>query len=108
MADRDLRAFTYYRVAELMHGHNDPQKLPLYYCAVACFRRGLSLSSHPQRANAGRAPCVIFLPGADAFLEQNFFRGVQWLTSLPTASVNHSVGPGLASANARSCRVSHS
>jgi dipeptidyl aminopeptidase/acylaminoacyl peptidase len=28
-----------------------------------------------------RPPCVIFLSGADALPEQNFFRGVQWLTS---------------------------
>lgn len=108
-----LRAFTYYRVAELMRGPDDPQKLPLYHRAVGCFRRGLSLSSHryepaaiaygghrlegyffhPQRANAGRVPCVIFLSGADALPEQNFFRGVQWLTSRGLACLIFN-GPG--------------
>ncbi len=93
-----LRAFTYFRVAELMRGYDDPQKLPLYRRAIECFRRGLSTSHHAHeavsfpydghrlegyffRARAERGPCVIFLSGADALPEQNFFRGAQWLTS---------------------------
>jgi dipeptidyl aminopeptidase/acylaminoacyl peptidase len=108
-----LRAFTYYRVAELMRGHDDPQKLPLYHRAIASFKRGLSLSAHryepiaiaydghrlegyffpPQSANDGRAPCVIFLSGADALPEQNFFRGVQWLTARGLACLIFN-GPG--------------
>lgn len=114
-----LRAFTYYRVAELMRSHDDPQKIPLYHRAIASFKRGISLSAHPyesvtvaydghrlegyffrpQSANAGRlardgqVPCVIFLSGADALPEQNFFRGVQWLTARGLACLIFN-GPG--------------
>lgn len=93
-----LRAFTYFRVAELMRGPDDPQKVVLYRRAIDCFRRGLALSRHRHEAvsfpydghrlegyffgvEKERAPCVVFLSGADALPEQNFFRGVQWLTS---------------------------
>ena len=93
-----LRAFTYIRVAELMRRPDDPQKVELYRRALGCFRRGLASSRHRYeqvsfpydnqrlegyffRAEAERAPCVVFLSGADALPEQNFFRGAQWLTS---------------------------
>jgi dipeptidyl aminopeptidase/acylaminoacyl peptidase len=93
-----LRAFTYFRVAELMLGPDDPQKLALYRCAIDCFRLGLALSRHRHEAvsfpydgqrlegyffpsEKEHAPCVVFLSGADALPEQNFFRGAQWLTS---------------------------
>ncbi len=45
-----LRAFTYFRVAELMRGPDDPQKLALYRRAIDCFRRGLALSRHRHEA----------------------------------------------------------
>lgn len=97
-AESYLRAFTYFRVAELMRRPDDPQKLPLYHRAIDCFRRGLAASRHRHEAvsfpydgerlegyffpaHAERAPCVVFLSGADALPEQNFFRGAQWLTS---------------------------
>jgi dipeptidyl aminopeptidase/acylaminoacyl peptidase len=93
-----LRAFTYFRVAELMRRPDDPQKLELYRRAIDCFLRGLAASRHRHetvsfpydghrlegyffRAAEERAPCVIFLSGADALPEQNFFRGAQWLLS---------------------------
>jgi len=108
-----FRAFTYYRVAELMRGPDDPQKLSLYHRAIACFRHGLSRSAHryepaaiawdghrldgyyfhPKVEVGGRVPCVIFLSGADALPEQNFFRGVQWLTSRGLACLIFN-GPG--------------
>ena len=97
-AESYLRAFTYFRVAELMRRPDDPQKIPLYRRAIDCFRRGLAASHHRYEAvsfpydghrlegyflpaRAERAPCVIFLSGADALPEQNFFRGAQWLTA---------------------------
>jgi dipeptidyl aminopeptidase/acylaminoacyl peptidase len=97
-AESYLRAFTYFRVAELMRRPDDPQKIPLYRRSIDCFRRGLAASHHRHEAvsfpydghrlegyffpaRAERAPCVIFLSGADALPEQNFFRGAQWLTS---------------------------
>jgi dipeptidyl aminopeptidase/acylaminoacyl peptidase len=76
------------------------RKVELYRRAVDCFRRGLAASHHrheavsfrygghrlegyffPARGAAQRTPCVVFLSGADALPEQNFFRGAQWLTS---------------------------
>lgn len=118
-SEAHLRAFTYFRVAELMRRYEDPQKIPLYRRAIDSFKRGLALSAHrheavsigfdgqrlegwffaPQAASAtrlardGRTPCVIFLSGADALPEQNFFRGVQWLTSRGLACLVFS-GPG--------------
>jgi dipeptidyl aminopeptidase/acylaminoacyl peptidase len=97
-AESCLRAFTYFRVAELMRPPDDPLKIELYRRAIDCFRRGLAASRHRHEAASfpydghrlegwffpageGRAPCVIFLSGADALPEQNFFRGAQWLTS---------------------------
>ena len=100
VAESYLRAFTYFRVAELKCRPEDPRKLELYHRAIDCFRRGLAASHHrheavsfpygnhrlegyffPARGTAERAPCVVFLSGADALPEQNFFRGAQWLTS---------------------------
>lgn len=97
-SDAYLRAFTYFRAAELMQRPDDPRKLVLYRRTIDCFRRGLALSAHRHDAVSipfdghrlegyffpapgERPPCVIFLSGADALPEQNFFRGVQWLTS---------------------------
>lgn len=99
-AEAYLRAFTCFRAAELMRRPDDPQKVELYRRAIDCFRRGLAASHHhheavsfpydgyrlegyffPARGATGRAPCVVFLSGADALPEQNFFRGAQWLTS---------------------------
>ena len=97
-AESYLRAFTYFRAAELMRRPDDAQKLPLYQRAIDCFRRGLAASRHRHEAvsfpydgerlegyffpaQAERAPCVVFLSGADALPEQNFFRGAQWLTA---------------------------
>lgn len=99
-AESYLRAFTYFRAAELMRRPDDPHKVELYRRAIDCFRRGLAASHHrheavsfpygghrlegyffPAQGAAGRGPCVVFLSGADALPEQNFFRGAQWLTS---------------------------
>jgi dipeptidyl aminopeptidase/acylaminoacyl peptidase len=97
-AESYLRAFTYFRVAELMRWPDDPQKIELYRRSIDCFRHGLTASHHRYEAvsfpfdghrlegyffpaREERAPCVIFLSGADALPEQNFFRGAQWLTS---------------------------
>jgi dipeptidyl aminopeptidase/acylaminoacyl peptidase len=97
-AESYFRAFTYFRVAELMRRPDDPQKIELYRRVIDCFRRGLAASHHRHDAvsfpydgerlegyffpaQAERAPCVVFLSGADALPEQNFFRGAQWLTS---------------------------
>lgn len=97
-----LRAFTYYRSAERVLPGDDKRKIPLYHKAVACFRKGLDLSSHPHeyvtvpfdgkkldaifyapRGGLARtpAPCVLFLSGADALPEENFFRSVQQITA---------------------------
>jgi dipeptidyl aminopeptidase/acylaminoacyl peptidase len=118
-SESHLRAFTYLRVAELMRRYEDAEKIPLYRRAMDSFRRGLALSAHrhepvsfdfdgkrlegwffpPQAAAAGqlarggRTPCVIYLSGADALPEQNFFRGVQWLTSRGLACLLFN-GPG--------------
>ena len=114
-SDAYLRAFTYFRAAELMVAPADPQKLDLYRQTIDCFRHGLSLSMHRNEAvtiawrghqlegtlfkppagmtERDRWPCVIFLSGADALPEQNFFRGVQWLTSRGLACLVFN-GPG--------------
>ena len=114
-SDAYLRAFTYFRAAELMVAPTDPQKLELYRQTIDCFREGLSLSAHRHEAvciawqghqlegtlfkppagvaDRDRWPCVIFLSGADAVPEQNFFRGVQWLMSRGLACLIFN-GPG--------------
>ena len=75
----------------------------MYRNAVACFRTGLELSSHPHEyvlipfdgknsegiyygprkssGIEGLPPCIIFLSGADALPEENFFRSVQQITA---------------------------
>jgi dipeptidyl aminopeptidase/acylaminoacyl peptidase len=97
-----FRAFTYYRSAERVLAGTDKRKIPMYRKAVACFRTALELSSHPHeyvsipfdgrklegiyygpRKSSGieLPPCVIFLSGADALPEENFFRSVQHITA---------------------------
>ena len=113
-SDSYCRAFTYFRAAELMLPPTDSRKAELYRQAIACFRAGISHSRHrheqvsipwdghqldgtlfkPQSGDlAAPPPCVIFLSGADALPEQNFFRGVQWLTSRGLACLIFN-GPG--------------
>jgi hypothetical protein len=108
------RAFTYYRSAERVLGGDDPRKLPFYHKAVACFRQGLALSSHSheriavpfdgqkldgyfyparERIRHTPTPCVIFLAGADALPEENFFRSVQQITARGSACLVFN-GPG--------------
>ena len=110
-----LRAFTYFRAAELMLPPTDPRKAALYQETIACFRLGIIPSHHSSEPvsieweghqlagtifkphttgdDTGPPPCVIFLSGADALPEQNFFRGVQWLTSRGLACLIFN-GPG--------------
>ncbi|MDA0261095.1 MAG: alpha/beta hydrolase, partial [Proteobacteria bacterium] len=109
-----LRAFTYFRSAELMLPPAHPRKAELYQQTITCFRTGLTSSSiphefvtvpweghslsgtlfTPQGSEPGRRlPCVIFLSGADALPEQNYFRGVQWLTARGLACLIFN-GPG--------------
>lgn len=97
-----FRAFTYYRSAERVLRGSDPRKLPLYHKAIECFGKGMKFSTHrheriqipfdgamlegyffPTVSNVGKAlpPCVVFLSGADALPEENFFRGVQHITA---------------------------
>lgn len=98
-----FRAFTYYRSAERVLRGSDSRKIPMYHKAVACFRQALDLSPHPHEyvkvpfqgkeldaiyyaprkvVNAGsKPPCVLFLSGADALPEENFFRSVQQITA---------------------------
>lgn len=118
-SDALMRAFGYYRSAEWVLDGDDDRKLPLYERAVACFRRALDLGGHRYeqisipwegRRLAGYlfpaepvpddpaggvspAPCIVFLSGADALPEENFFRGVRHITSrgCACALVN---GPG--------------
>ena len=109
-----FRAFTYFRSAERVLAGDDARKLPLYHKAVACFRQGLDLSSHPheriavpfegkkldgyfyparERIRRTPTPCVIFLAGADALPEENFFRSVQQITARGSACLVFN-GPG--------------
>ena len=109
-----LRAFTYFRSAELMIAHTYPHKAVLYQKAIDCFRQGMSRSVHPyepvsiawgehqlegtlfkpqEHDDSAILPCVIYLSGADALPEQNFFRGVRWLTSRGLACLIFN-GPG--------------
>ena len=96
-----LRAFTYFRCAELMLPPTDPRKAALYDQTISCFPLGLNYAGYlyeaisipwegrqlagwlfkPAENEGVSTPCVIFLSGADALPEQNFFRGVQWLTA---------------------------
>ena len=109
-----FHAFTYFRTAESALPAQDARKLSLYRQAIACFERGLAASRHPfeavsiayeghrlagyffppeARAAAGPAPCVIFLSGADALPEENFFRGVRVITARGAACLVFN-GPG--------------
>jgi len=99
-SDAHLRAFTYFRVAELMCRYGEPQKIPLYRRALDSFRRGLSLSAHRHEpvsiAFDGYAMEGWFFPpqaAAEALPEQNFFRGAQWLTARGLACLVFN-GPG--------------
>jgi dipeptidyl aminopeptidase/acylaminoacyl peptidase len=75
----------------------------MYHKAIGCFRQALDLSNHPheyvkvpfegkeleaiyyapRKVTKGHAkpPCVLFLSGADALPEENFFRSVQQITA---------------------------
>lgn len=52
-----------------------------------------TLFKPPSRDQTVPPPRVIFLSGADALPEQNFFRGVQWLTARGLACLIFN-GPG--------------
>jgi len=113
-SDAYLRAFTCFRSAERTLAGDDPRKLATYRRAIACFEPGLALSLHPHawievpfeghrlrglffppRARVKREPppCVLFLSGADALPEENFFRGVQYVTARGAACLVFN-GPG--------------
>jgi dienelactone hydrolase len=109
-----FRAFTYFRSSErVLHG-GDARKPPMYQRAMHCWREGIALSLHPhanvmvpfeghelegwlflprQRVRATPPPCVLFLAGADALPEENFFRGVQYVTNRGAACFVFN-GPG--------------
>ena len=113
-SDHFLRAFTYYRSAErVLHG-GDPRKLLLFKKAMGCWHKGIDLSVHPHepitvpfeghdlagwlfhprhRITRNPPPCVLFLSGADALPEENFFRGVQYVTARGAACFVFN-GPG--------------
>ena len=97
-----FRAFTYFRIAELRLASDDPRKLATYQRAMACWRRGITLSTVPHESvelpfdghrlqawffpacdhvKRRPTPCVIYLAGADVLPESNFFRGVQYITA---------------------------
>ncbi|MSP89243.1 MAG: alpha/beta hydrolase [Alphaproteobacteria bacterium] len=109
-----LRAFSYYRAAELRLPGKDARKLPMYYRAIACWQAGITRSPQPHedvkiafdgielaghffapRARIFRdpPPCIVFLSGADALPEENFFRGVQYITARGVACLVFN-GPG--------------
>jgi hypothetical protein len=56
-SDAHLRAFTYFRVAELMCRYGEPQKIPLYRRALDSFRNGMSLSAHRHEPVSGTSRC---------------------------------------------------
>lgn len=97
-----FRAFTAFRSAERALAGSDARKLPMYRRAMASWHRGIALSEHRheqveipfegaslsgwffparQRIKRDPAPCILFLSGADALPEENFFRGVQYVTA---------------------------
>lgn len=109
-----FRAFMYYRLAELRLNSTDERKLPTYRKSIACFEKGIALSTHPHEAIAvpydghqlagyffaprariskQPSPCVIFLAGADQLPEGNLFRGVQYITARGSACLIFN-GPG--------------
>jgi dienelactone hydrolase len=109
-----FRAFTYFRSSERVLQGDDARKPPMYQRAMDCWRKGIALSLHPhanvmvpfeghelegwlflprQRMRATLPPCVLFLAGADALPEENFFRGVQYVTNRGAACFVFN-GPG--------------
>ncbi|MSP89245.1 MAG: alpha/beta hydrolase [Alphaproteobacteria bacterium] len=109
-----LRAFTYYRIAELRLAPDDPRKLATYQKAMECWRRGMALSVYPHESvdlpyeghklqawffpptggpRRAKPPCVVFLAGADVLPESNFFRGARHLTARGMACLVFN-GPG--------------
>jgi dipeptidyl aminopeptidase/acylaminoacyl peptidase len=105
-SDFYFRAFTAFRASERGVAGSDPRKIEVYERAMACWERGLSLSVHPfermsvpfegveldawyfpprHRVKSELPPCVMFLSGADALPEENFFRGVQYFTARGSA-----------------------
>ena len=91
----------------------EPRKAALYDQTIACFPLGLNHAGYryeavsipwegrqlagwlfkPSKSEGALTPCVVFLSGADALPEQNFFRGVQWLTARGLACLLFN-GPG--------------
>ena len=117
-SDHFYRAFTAFRSAERVLAGTDPRKLASYRRAMRCWRRGMALSVHPHehvevlldghrldgwffaprhRIKREPAPCIVFLSGADALPEENFFRGVQYVTARGAACFVFN-GPGQGSA----------
>lgn len=101
-SDHYFRAFTGFRAAERGVSAADSRKRAVYERAMACWDKGLALSTHPHermrvpfdgqmldawffpprhRIKREPPPCVMFLSGADALPEENFFRGVQYITA---------------------------
>lgn len=117
-SDHYFRAFTGFRSAERAAKGDDPEKLALYKRAMRCWHRGIGLSVHPHeqvsipfeghrldgwffpprhRITRDPPPCILFLSGADALPEENFFRGVQYVTARGAACFVFN-GPGQGSA----------
>jgi dienelactone hydrolase len=109
-----FRAFTAFRSAERALAGEDSRKLPMYRRSMACWHRGMALSEHPHlrvevpfegkildgwffpprhRIKRDPPPCIMFLSGADALPEENFFRGVQYVTNRGAACFVFN-GPG--------------
>ena len=109
-----FRAFTYFRSAERILPGSDERKPAFYRTAMSCYGNGMRLSEHtcqniefPYESHrlAGLffpprlpikdhpPPCVIFLSGADALPEENFFRGIQYVTARGAACLVFN-GPG--------------
>jgi dipeptidyl aminopeptidase/acylaminoacyl peptidase len=109
-----FRAFTYLRVSERGLLGQEERKRAIYERAMACWRKGMSLSVHPHervvvpfegkelegwffaprhRIRSTPPPCVLFLSGADALPEENFFRGIQYVTARGAACFVFN-GPG--------------
>jgi dipeptidyl aminopeptidase/acylaminoacyl peptidase len=109
-----FRAFMYYRLAELRLPHTDARKIPTYRKSIACYEKGIALSTYPHeaikvpydghelagyffsardRVTRKPAPCVIFLAGADQLPEGNLFRGAQYITARGSSCLIFN-GPG--------------
>lgn len=117
-SDHFLRAFTAFRSAERVLSGRDDRKIETYRRAMSCWKRGMELSTHPwehmivnfegheldawffaprYRVRRRPVPCIVFLSGADALPEENFFRGVQFITARGAACFVFN-GPGQGSA----------